>query len=156
VLDTLAASAPGLPQIDQAAADLSTRVLPVVRARLAALTAGRADDRPGGGGPVRQVRQLPPARGAARPMLVGIGASAAGEPLRAARADAAARWSRAGRRDPRAAPPRALEGPLAPRAVASADAERALALEILGYAVTSARDVPLARARVRVRISDAS
>jgi hypothetical protein len=95
-------------------------------------------------------------------MLVGVAApaGAAGvDPLRAALADAVLRWARAARREPRAVDPRALEGKRGPKAVASANAERAITFEIVGYAVDalrSARDVPLARARVRVRISDAS
>jgi hypothetical protein len=151
VLDTLSATAPSLAQIDRAAAELSARVLPVVRERLAALTAGRAGGDPG--------RPRSPGGGSPRVLLVGVASTAAAEPLRGALAGAAERWVRAARREPRAVEPRTLEGKLAPPAVASADAERAVTFEILRYAVASvgpARDVPLARARVRVRIADRS
>jgi len=150
VLDTLSATAPGLAQIDKAAGDLSARVLPVVRDRLAALAERAGGDRPGA---------LPPADGAAGPpLLVAIAAARGAEPLRAALAEAAPRWIRAARREPRVVEARALAGPLAPKAVGAASAERAVELAVLGYAVRTnpaARDVPLARARVRVRISDA-
>jgi len=156
VLDTLSATAPGLPQIDKAAADLSARVVPVVRERLAALASRPGVDRPGG------VVPGPPAGAPGRPLLVGIAPAAGAEPLRAALAGAAERWVRAARREPRVVEVRTLDARQAPRAVASANAERAIAFEILGYSVRSAgsagsgRDVPLARARVRVWISDAS
>jgi hypothetical protein len=152
VLDTLSATAPSLAQVDKAASDLSTRVLPVVRERLAALSAGR----PGADHPIRT---LPPGGAAARPMLVAISPAAGAEPLRGALAGAADRWVRAAHRDPRVVAPRSLEGALAPKAVASASAESAVAFEILDYSVRSGKrtpDVPLARARVRVRISDPS
>jgi hypothetical protein len=153
VLDTLSASAPGLAQIDKAAADLSARVLPVVRVRLAELA-----ERPGGGGPVHQLRPGGGPRPVAPPraLLVGIASAARADPLLAALGEAVPRWARAARREPRPGDPSVLGGALAPRAVAAANAERAVAFEILGYAVTRRRDVPLARARVRVRISDAS
>jgi hypothetical protein len=152
VLDTLSATAPGLAQIDKAAADLSARVLPVVRERLAALTASRPGvERPG--------RPPPPGGGPARLLLVGIAPAAGVEPLRGARAGSVERWVRRARRDPRVVEARTLAGKLAAKAVASTNAERAVAFEILGYSIKSnpgARDVPLARARVRVQISDAS
>jgi hypothetical protein len=153
VLETLAATAPSLGQIDKAAAELAARVVPVVRDRLAAL-AERPGERPGGD---RVVRPAPVGAGAGpRSLLVAIGGA---EPLRAALAGAAERWARAASRAPRAVEPRSLDGALAPQAVATANAERAVAFEIVGYSVSAspgARDVPLARARVRVRISDAS
>lgn len=148
VLDTLSATAPSLAQIDQAAAELSAGVLPMVRELLGAVTSGS------GGEPVRR---LPPPGGAPRVLLVGIASTSAAEPLRGALAGAALRWARAARREPRVVEPRTLEGKLAPPAVASAGAERAVTFEIFRYAVESvgpARDVPLARARVRVRIAD--
>src|SRR5262249_19072087 len=126
-------------------------VLPVVRERLAALSA----ERPGVERPIHP----PPGGGAARPLLVSIASSAGGAPLRDALAGAAERWGRGARRGPRAVEARSPAGPLGPKAVAAANAERAVELEILGYEVRSggaARDVPLARARVHVRISDAS
>jgi hypothetical protein len=92
-------------------------------------------------------------------MLVGIARTSWAEPLRGALADAALRWVRGARREPRVVEARALAGKLAPKAAAAAGAERALELEVLGYWVRSskaARDVPFARARVRVRISDTS
>ncbi len=147
VLDPLAATAPGLAQIDKAAAELSARVLPVVRRRLT----GRPQERPGGGGPVRP---LPPGGGpAARLVLVAVTGRPHVETLRVALAGSVEGWARAARREPRVVEPRELDGKL-PAAAAAAKAERAIMFEVLGYSVRSARDVPLARARVRVRISD--
>jgi hypothetical protein len=151
VLETLAATAPGLAQIDKAAAELSARVLPVVRAGLAAPPRARP-----GGGPVRQIPAGAPR--APRALLVGIAARAGADPLRVALAGAVEHWARAARREPRIVEPRALAGAGAPKEVATANAERAVAFEIVDYVVRStkeARDVPLARARVRVRIADA-
>jgi hypothetical protein len=148
VLDTLAATAPSLAQIDKAAAELAARVVPVVRVQLAALA-----DRPG----IDRVVMRPPPTGTAQRVL--LVASGGAEPLRAALAGAAERWARAARREPRATEPRELSGVLGPKAVAVANAERAALFEIVDYSVVAARgarDVPLARARVRVQISDAS
>jgi hypothetical protein len=168
VLEALSASAPGLEQVDRAAAELSARVVPVVRARLAALERAR-DERPGGGGPVHRMpaagaaSSVPPAMQVGAPrfgvLLVGTiegRASPGAPPLRAALADGAARWIRAAHREPRAFDGRSLEGPRALGAVAGANADRAITFEILGYFVVQDLGVPLARARVRVRISDAS
>lgn len=149
VLDTLSATAPGLAQIDKAAADLSARVVPVVRERLAALPADRGTE------PVR-APPGPPRGAPQRTLLVGIASLTAAEPLRAALADAALRWTAVARREPRQVDVRELGARVAPRAVAAANAERAIAFEILGYSIKTRREVPLARARVRVRISDAS
>ena len=151
VLDTLSATAPSLAQIDKAAADLSARVVPVVRQRLAALPPDRGTE------PVRlPPNGRPPAGGPPRSLLVGIGSPAEAAPLRAALADAALPWARAARREPRPVDVRDLGAKLAPKAVATANAERAIAFEILDYAITTKADIPLVRARVRVRISDAS
>src|SRR5689334_18872221 len=103
VLDTLSATAPGLAQIDKAASDLSARVLPVVRDRLAALAERAGGDRPG---------LPPPPDGAAGaggpPLLVALAAARGTEPLRAALAEAAPRWIRAARHEPRLVEARAL------------------------------------------------
>jgi hypothetical protein len=124
-------------------------VVPVVRERLAALPSDR------GTGTVRPPPG-PPQAAPARPLLVGIAALTAAEPLRAALTDAALRWTAAASREPRQVHVRELAARAAPKAVAAANAERAIAFEILGYSIVTRRAVPLARARVRVRISDAS
>ena len=152
VLDTLSATAPGLAQIDKAAADLSARVVPVVREQLAALAArsrhragapaaagpadgGRAAEADarrdrvarGGRAAARRARPTPPSPGRARPP------ASRGRSTRAA--------SVPGSRRRRSRPPT----PSAPSRSRSSATRP-----------TSKRDVPLARARVRVRISDAS
>lgn len=147
VFETLSATAPALAQIDRAAAELAARVVPVVRDRVAALAAER---------PAPRAQERP--RGPARVMLVGVtlhqkvkqAKHARLAPLRTALTDATDPWVRAASREPRSLDP-AHEPP---KAVAAARAERAVALEILDYDVTVKRAVPLAIARVRVRISD--
>jgi hypothetical protein len=65
-------------------------------------------------------------------------------------------WTRAARREPKLVEASTLAKQLAASTVAAANAERAIAFEVLDYAVSLQGDVPLARARVRVRIADAS
>ncbi|HEU4726764.1 MAG TPA: hypothetical protein VFT22_02715, partial [Kofleriaceae bacterium] len=57
VLDTLSATAPGLAKIDSAAAELSARILPIIRDKLAALRPRSSDDRDHG----RVIQAVPPA-----------------------------------------------------------------------------------------------
>lgn len=150
VLHKLDVTAPNLAQIDQAAARISTRLLPIVREQIMAL-------RPSDRATVTQVRPPVPAAGRAAPrsILVGIrGWSPVEEPFRRALTAAVDRWTRGAHREPRTVDPSTLIPQLAPQTVASAGAERAIAFEIMGLAITPG-GVPLARARVRVRISDA-
>lgn len=141
ILEKLSASAPTLAQIDRAATELADRVVPIVRERLRAPAAERAPLRP----PDVQRRPAPVT-------LVGVTAKKPPRlaPLRTALAAATDPWVRAARREPRSLDPK--QEP--PKAAAVARAERAVALEVLDYEIARERDVPLARARVRVRISD--
>lgn len=152
-LDSLSATAPNLLQIDKAAADLSGRVLPVIRERLAALDRANPDH-----GNVTQVRNPPvrePKIVAKTPMLVGIRwSSPTAEPFRVALSDAVDRWSSVAHREPRMVDASALGAKLAPQTLTTAKVSHAVAFEILDFTVKTKKNVPLAKARVRVRISD--
>lgn len=147
VLANLAATAPGLARIDSAATELSARVLPIVRERLAA--AHRADEDHG------RIVAAHPAPAADRAVLVAIaggrGAPDAG-PLAGALDAAVTSWTRAHHRQPhRTAPDK-----LTPAELAAQSAELAIGFWILDFAVDTAEpgQVELARARVRVQVTD--
>lgn len=152
VLDTLSVSAPGLAKLDGAAAELSAKLLPIVRDRLAALRA-RDDDH----GRVVQVRPEKPAPVAktAGPLLIALDAPGAAKvaPLSSALDAELTTWTRAHHR----ARQKLDAAQLGPAAVASASADLALAFSILDYEVDVATPTSpmLARARVRVRIASA-
>jgi hypothetical protein len=142
-----------LAGIGKAAAKLSARLLPVVRLRLEVLSKAPPppDRRPPG--------DVPPAVKLDPVMLIGIGvpdgASLFVEPLRLALVDNIQRATRAANRQPQPVDASTLGKQLAVSTVTAARAERGLVLEILDYTIEPAL-IPLARARVRVRIADAS
>lgn len=144
----LESTAPSLSEIDKAAEDLAARVLPIVRDGLAALrTAGNH-------GTVTEVRQVPVAP-RLQPMLVAIaGAGVNTELLRLALGVEVDPWLRASRREPRPIDAAKLSRKVASKTVAESGIDRAIVFEVLGYEVKSGA-VPLARARVRVRIAGA-
>lgn len=159
VLHTLTSTAPSLANIDRAAAELSSRVLPFVRDKLLALAA-----QPAPAGPSRDpVAAAQPAATASRPVTrpvlvaIGVGASASVtvEPLRAALAIAAPAWILEHERPATVVDAAALARATATKTVAESAADRALGFEVLHYRVTPGV-VPLARARVRVRIAGSS
>jgi hypothetical protein len=159
VLDTLSATAPGLAKIDGAAADLSARVLPIVHDRLAALRPHPApapalpDEHDHG-----RVIQTPAVPAADRVVLVALADSTRatrGAPLLGALDAAVSEWTRAHHRQSQKLEPAKLDPKGASRAVAAGAAELAIGLWVLDY-VPEAGAVPMARARVRVRIADAS
>jgi hypothetical protein len=153
-LEKLEETATNLGTIDRAAAQLSSRVLPIVQRQLAALPPGpvMASNPSPGRVTEEYTRNVP------KPptVLVGVAVSRAtvAEPLRVALGESLAAWVRDSRREPMPVDASTLDPKLVQVTVASAHAERALAFEILGYSVTGDRQVPLARARVRVRIAD--
>ncbi len=159
VLHLVTSTAPTLANIDRAAAELSSRVLPFVRDKLLALAAQAAPAGPSRV-PIAPAQPGPSApRLATKPVLVavGVGASAAAtvEPLRAALVIAAPAWVLAHERPATVVDAAALARTTATKTVAESAADRALLFEVLEYRVTSGV-VPLARARVRVRIAGSS
>jgi len=127
VLATLPAPATPLDHLDQAAAELSKRVVPAVKTQLAALAKPAVAERP-----ITDAAPLPAKpQTTAAPALavtVGAGASPAAEPLRAALERALPAW------------------------LPSQHYAARVTLDVLTFATEPGR-VPLARARVRVRIA---
>jgi hypothetical protein len=156
VLEALSATAPGVAKIDGAAAELSARILPIVRDKLAALHRPPPDDH----GHVIQVRApVDSARPSPQlPVLVATvdlrRPSGTGALLGAFDA-AAADWIRAHHREVRKLDPGKLDPKIAARSVAAEGSDLAFGFWILGYTVEPG-PLPMARARVRVQITDAS
>ena len=155
VLDKLDATAPALTNIDRAAADLSARVLPAVQARLAAKAQPQPDAHADDGATV----VLPPLPLEPR-MIAAIAPAPATTPasplvlLHDGFAPALATWAERHHRKLDAAVAFAdLSRIAAPKTAATRDSEIALALEPLAYSVEPGT-IPMARARVRVRIAD--
>lgn len=151
VLDTFTSTAPTIANIDRAAAELSSRSLPVVRDWIAKLTAPQPDLTP-------QPPLATPARPAPKTFLVAVSSQAASaatlEPFRATLDSAAAAWLRDHAREPKIVNPTTLAPTLAARTVATSGAERAIYFEVLQFAIKPGM-VPVGRTRVRVRIADA-
>jgi hypothetical protein len=150
ILDTLSATAPGLAKIDGAAAELAARVVPSVHAKLAALhrPPQPTDDH-------GHVTQAPAVDRVALVALADATHAPGGALLLGALDAAAAEAMRAHHRQLQKLEPGKLEPRLAAKAVAAGGAELAIGLWILAYQ-PEAGPVPMARARVRVRIADAS
>jgi len=151
VLETLSATAPGLANIDGAAAELSARILPLVRNWLAAIQRpSPVGDRDRSGG-----RRPSPI--ADRPMLVAITDARRGAPaggLLGALDAAVADWALAQHRPIQKLDPRKLDRKVAADAVAASGTDLAVGFWILDYTAETGA-LPMARARVRVQITDA-
>jgi len=150
VLATLSATALGLAKLDGATAELSTRILPLVRDRLAATQRPPADTR--SGAPVAAA-----ARPAERIVLVAISDARRGAKAVALTGvfDAAlAGWARLHHCELRAHDASKLDRKIVAKTVEAARADAAIRLTLLDYAPTGA-PVPMARARVRVQVADA-
>ena len=145
-LENLSATAPGLARIDDAASELSARLLPIVRDRLAALRRSAEDH-----GRVAELH--PPAAAPAGPMRVLVAdVQAARSPtpglLLGALDTAVTSWSRAHHREIQKLDP----SKLAARTVASLGPDLAIGFWILDYTFQDGKP-PMARARVRVQIA---
>jgi hypothetical protein len=148
-LENLSATAPGLPKIDAAASELSARLLPLVRDRLAALRRSSEDH-----GRVAEVRS--PGAAPVAPMRVLVAdvqktrSSAPGLLLGALDA-AVASFYRAHHREIQKLDPAQLAAPT----VARLGPGLAIGFWILDYTTENGKP-PMARARVRVQIARAS
>ena len=150
-LATTQATAQGLANIDKAATELSAKILPIVKQQILAL------DHPA------DVRVTPPevhpaviAPAPMHPLLLALTTRRpAGEPLRGALSAALGPWATAVHREPTPIDAGKLAGKLAASAVKAAGGDLALSLEVKSFEVTPGK-VPFARARVRVRIADAT
>lgn len=171
-LETLPASAATLTTIDKAAADLSAKIVPAVRSHLAALAKAAAT--PPTTGPTSGTTtgttnepQHPVAprttdtTGSTTPrlpvMLVAAMSVQTGHPILELLAAATTRelpgWARMHRHQATLVDAARLAQVTAPRSVGEARAVLGIALEILDFSVDPGV-VPLARARVRLRIAD--
>lgn len=150
VIDTMSAIAPGLAKLDVAAAELSVRLLPIVKANGSA--APVVD-------PVVPPGALEPARPAPSPAPIALIAvhddsrTSGGAALAGVLDDAATRWLFAHHRVPRMLDAAKLAPALAAKSVSDAGAELAIGFWVLGYTPEPGK-LPMARARVRVRIAD--
>ncbi len=155
-IQTFQATAASLGKIDKATAELTQKVLPVVKTELTELTKKPAVVEPPQP-PVRMEPRLAPMK----PLLVGVKGD---EPFRGALADAVTGWVGAAHRAPTTIDAVSLAPKMIAKTVAGSTADRAIAFEVLSFRVwdekvsaggATAR-VPMGKARVRVRISDAS
>jgi hypothetical protein len=145
--------APNLTAIDPAAKELSEKAVPAVRDKLAALRGAPTTPKPDNGITPVAPRKLPA-------IVVAIAADPGNaiqaEPLRAALGEQVPAWARRNRHEARPVDASTLAAKLAPKTVTSNGVERGMAFEVLAYSVDVADRIPLARARVRVRIADTS
>lgn len=164
VLPPLSSTAPGLAKLDDAASELSARLLPIVRARLAALSPAVPDEQAPDHGHVVQTPRLPAAD---RTVLIAVAdakpASRGAKltPLAAALDTAVGDWTRAHHRQPQKLDASKLDPKIAAKAVIAGATDLAIGFWVLDYQpelgeLPETRDVAMARARVRVRIADAS
>jgi hypothetical protein len=144
------ATAASLEQLDKTTRELAAKVLPAVRDTLAAL------DKPKPVDPITPVRPAPPPPQKLPELLVGVAARGKHtEPLSSALSEIVPGWSAQHRRAASIVGVGMLDAKTASQTVASSKADRAIALEVLSYSVEHEDKVPLAKARVRVRIADA-
>jgi hypothetical protein len=154
VYETLVVNAAALTDMDHAAEELSAKVLPSVKGRLATLI---EQDKAALTHKPDVTRAVTPAPVKLAPMLAAItappGASAGVMAVRDALAAELAPWAARRHHEPRVLDIHALGGKAAPKTVVAEKAELSIELEVLELTVEQAQ-VPLATARVRVRIAD--
>lgn len=161
VLETLPASAASLTAIDKAAADLSTRIVPAVKAHLQAIAAKAtprpAEPPPGNGRPIEPPRTpKTPQPTVSLPVIVTSVSSP--QPVRPALellatglAAELPQWGVSHKRDARPVEPDRLSRAAAIKTTQEMSADVGVALEVLSFTVDPGT-VPLGRARVRVRV----
>jgi hypothetical protein len=136
-----------LKKIDEAAADLANKLLPKLQKQIVVL-----HNQPKTSEPVRH--PVEPMK--TRKAVVAVGAVIGGvDAMRAALADAALGWARDHRRDPQTVEARSMAPNDAVKTVAKNDSNLGMLFEVQAFSVTPG-EVPMAHARVRVRIVDAS
>jgi hypothetical protein len=147
VIDTLIASAPSLTSIDSAAEELSGRVLPSVRSRLATMD---RPERP----EVKRVTAPPPSPKPIAPVMLPMVFSVVGAaPLRDELSNAIAPWAQRSHHLATAVEPQTLAPAIAAQTVTASGADLAIALDVLEF-VSEAGAIPFATARVRVIVAD--
>ncbi len=154
VYDTLVVTAPSFTAIDRAQEQLSAKVLPAVKGRLATLisrdeskaTTAAADTQ-------RAVRPAPRFGAMLAAISTPPNATPAVAALRGALETELVPWAALRHHAVRVLDLHVLGGPAAPRTVTAAHAELAVEFVVLAVEIDHA-PVPLATARVRMRISD--
>jgi len=134
-----------LKRIDEGAADLANKLLPVLQKQIAILHQPKTE-------PTRRAIEPPKTRKA----VFAVGAVIGGiDPMRVALADAVGGWAREHHRDPQNVEAKTMGPNDATKTVAKNDTNLGMLFEIHSFTVTPG-EVPTAHARVRVRIADAS
>lgn len=152
-LATVTSTAPTIANIDKAAADVTTRLMPVLQERLAALRPTTKVE-PDNGGNVHHV-VTPPAP-ALRPMLAVVSMSEMDSDfLRAALTTQLETQLRRVYRTPQLVDPSKMSRELATATVKDSGLDLGMILEITSYTLEYEDNVPLARAEVRIRVTDA-
>jgi hypothetical protein len=158
-LETLPASATTLTAIDKAAAQLSAKVVPAVKAHLAELAKPAVVERSNPDVRTPVITRSVPAAPALPGVLVAAMSVQTGHPALELLASATTRelagWAHLHRHEATLVDASRLARVTAPGSVGAARAPLGISLEILGFSV-EAGAVPLARARVRLRIADAT
>lgn len=160
VLETLPATAATLTAIDKAAADLSTRIVPAVRAHLKAIAAKATAPPPGNGAPSEppKVPTPPPAVNGAPSLPAVVTSVSSPRPARPALellatglAGELPRWGVSHRREAKTVEPEQMSRATGIQTTQDMRADVGVALEVLSFNVEPGT-VPLGRARVRVRV----
>lgn len=148
-LATTQATAQGLPNIDQAAAELSAKLLPIVRGKLEAIR--KPVER---GTPPPDVHVAVVSPDPLRPLLFTLsGQGDATTPLRMALETALSPWAEGHHHTARTT--KLKNQKVTPASVKSEGAALGMAFEVKRFSIT-AGTIPTARARVRVRVTDAT
>jgi hypothetical protein len=153
-LATVSSTAAGIANIDKAAAEVSTRLMTALRERFAAMSTPTTTDPDRGTGTVHHVTSLPTPE--LRPMLaVVLSKDSESDPLRAALTYQLDAQLRRVYRSPQLVDPAKMSRELATQTVKDSKLDLGMILEITDYAIELDEMVPIARARVRIRVTDA-
>ncbi|MFN0250545.1 MAG: hypothetical protein ACKV2T_26935 [Kofleriaceae bacterium] len=151
-LATVSSTAAGIANVDKATAEVSTRLIAVLQERLAALRTPTTTEN--GTGTVHQVTEVPMPE--LRPMLAVVSMTdIESDPLRAALTHQLDAQLRRVYRSPKLVDPGRMSRELATQTVKESGLDLGMILEITSYVVEIEDMVPIARARVRIRVTDA-
>lgn len=157
VIDSVNATAPSQTAMDHAAEELSAKALPSVKANLAKLIA--ADDKAAAKPVVAlEPKPLPPPPEKQRTMLIALDPSLPGDAtaaaLRMALETGARSWATKRHHDATSVEPGTAGGKDMWKAVRTRQADLGIELDVRDIVIDDRDSIPVARAAVRVRISD--
>lgn len=153
-LATTQSQVQGLTNIDKAAADLSAKILPIVRENLEALKPTQVVPTDPKEPKVSVVASAP----VMRPLLVGVstrGGSGAQDALEEALVAQVAPWAERQGREPKTTEPKTLQAKQAVATIKAAGTDLGVVFEITSFSISNDA-IPLARARVHVVVADAA